>query len=200
MSRFPRAPRGVSLIEGLIATLVLLLGLVGVLQGLVVASVQNSVANRHSRAVVIAQQMLTAIEQQGRTRLLAVTPMGLFSAPCQSFSSLSMGAGSTALFQGAPAWPDISAVPSSLPGYTACYVDFDSPSILAVFGNITPGYSAQDNTTYERAIAVYRNLGDPTQLIYVGVNVGWRELGRVRTVKRFTALYDTAVNQTNLEF
>jgi hypothetical protein len=183
--------RGVSLIEGMVATLVLLLGVVGVLQGLAIASVQNSMANRHTRASVIAQEVISAIEQQGRARLFATTPSaGLFT----STNCLGTVPNAVAAFKG-----ELNPVPSALSGagFSACYIDFDS--LGTGFTALTPAYSAQDNTTYSRLIAVYTNSTN-SEILYVGVNVGWRDGGRVRVVKRFTALYDTAVNQTNLEY
>lgn len=186
--------RGVTLIEGLISTVILLTGMVGILQGLAVASVQNSMANRHTRASTIAQQLISAIEQQGRARLLASTPAGLFhSSNCSTTLPTAV----------APFVGDLVASPPSFTGslgwstVTYCYIDFDSRS--AAFLSLTPGYTAQDDNTYQRLIAVYQRPSNP-EVMYVGVNVGWRDGGRVRIVKRFTAIYDTATNQTNLEF
>lgn len=183
--------RGVSLIEGLVATLVLLLGVVGVLQGLAIASVQNSMANRHTRASVIAQELISAIEHQGRARLLATTPTaGLFT----STNCLGTLPNLMVPFKG-----DLSPVPSALSGagFSACYINFDA--LGNAFTALTPAYNTQDNTTYSRLVAVYTNSTN-SEILYVGVNVGWRDGGQVRIVKRFTALYDTAVNQTNLEY
>lgn len=189
--------RGVTLIEGLISTVILLVGMVGVLQGLAIASVQNSMANRHTRASTIAQQLAAAIEQQGRYRLLSATPSGLFhSTQCVSAPTTAS----------APFIGDLVASPPSFtataPGLgwaavSTCYVDLDS--LGAGYSNLTPGYSAQDDATYTRLIAVYQRPMNP-EVFYVGINVGWRDGGRVRIVKRFTAIYDTTTNQTNLDF
>ena len=191
--RTPRSsPRGVTLIEGLVSTVILLTGMVGVLQGLAVASRQNSMASKHTRASIIAQQLMVAIEQQGRARLLT-TATGLFVTPqCAT----------TVPTLVAPYKGDLDPLPASLSsqGFTTaetCFVDFDVQS--AAFNSLTPGYSGQDDATYQRVIAVYKHPSNP-EVIYVGVNVGWRDSGRVRVVKRFTAIYDTTTNQTNLEF
>lgn len=181
--------RGVSLIEGLISTAILLTGMVGVLQGLAIASVQNSMANRHTRASIIAQELMAAIEQQGRSRLLGTG--GLFSgSTCVAVTSLSAA---TQAFKG-----DLSPLPPSLSAFTTnCFVDFDAAG--ATLTKVTPGYDANDNNTYTRVVAVYQ---DPTNadVMYVGVNVGWKDGGQVRIVKRFTAIYNTGTNQSNLEF
>ena len=184
--------RGVTLIEGLISTVILLIGMVGVLQGLAVASVQNSMANKHTRASTIAQQLIGAIEQQGRARML-VTATGLFVSP-QCAASVPTPV--------TPFTGDLTPLPAALTaqGFTTgatCYIDYDA--LGAAFLSLTPGYSTQDDQTYQRLVAVYQHPSNP-EVIYVGVNVGWRDTGRVRVVKRFTAIYDTVTNQTNLEF
>lgn len=186
--------RGVTLIEGLMSTMILLIGMVGVLQGLAVASVQNSMANRHTRASIIAQQLISAIEQQGRTRLFA----DLFSAT----NCVSTIPTAVADFQGdlvsSPASFTAAAPGLGWTGVTTCFIDFDSRS--AALRSLTPGYTQQDDDTYQRLIAVYQRSPTNPEVVYVGVNVGWRDGGRVRIVKRFTAIYDTSTNQTNLEF
>lgn len=194
MKTCPRSTRGVTLIEGLISTVILLIGMVGVLQGLAVASMQNSMANRHTRASIIAQELMGVVEQQGRARLLD-SVSGLFTPPrCTAATSLSA---TTQTFLG-----DLNPLPPSLSGlgFTPagmCFIDFDAQS--AAFRALTPAYSTLDDTVYSRVIAVYQHPTDPS-VLYVGVDVGWRDAGRVRIAKRFTAIYDTATNQTNLEF
>ena len=94
----------------------------------------------------------------------------------------------------------VAGVPPSLvaQGYTtasACFIDFDSSAYTA----LTPGYTTQDNTTFQRLVAVYRHPSNP-EMTYIGINVGWRDAGRVRVVKRFTAVYDIGRNETNLDF
>jgi hypothetical protein len=192
MRTSPHSKRGVTLIEGLISTVILLVGMVGVLQGLAIASVQNSMANRHTRASTIAQQTLAAIEQQGRARVL-VGAVGLFVSP-QCVATMPAAV--------VPFAGDLTPIPPSLvaQGFLTanmCFIDFDA--LAATYRAITPGYSAQDDRTYQRVIAVYRHPTDPS-VTYVGINVGWRDGGQVRVVKRFTALYDTTTNQTNLDF
>ena len=52
---------------------------------------------------------------------------------------------------------------------------------------------------FRRILIVYRNIAND-EVLYVGLNVGWRDAGSVRLIKRMTALYNTTLNQTNLEF
>lgn len=182
----------------MISSLILLLGMVGVLQGLAVSSIQNSMANRQTRATMIAHELISAIEQQGRARLLT-SGTGLFDA------SRCLATVPTAISGYAG---ELSPTPPALTaqGFTTastCYIDFDA--LPAAYRVMTPGYSTLDDTGvggtggYTRLIAVYQHPTNP-EVLYVGVNVGWRDAGRIRTVKRFTALYDTTTNQTNLEF
>lgn len=186
-----RSPRGVTLLEGLIATMILLIGMVGVLQGLAIASVQNAMANRHTRASVIAQELVSAVEHQGRARLVASG--GLFSgSACAPTPPPGV-----APFQGElqPLPPSLAA--RGFDAANACFIDFDALGVA--FRALTPGYTAQDDTTYQRLVAVYRHPTN-SEVLFIGVNVGWRDAGQVRLAKRFTALYDTSINQTNLEF
>lgn len=194
MMKRNRSTRGVTLIEGLVSSLIFLTGLVGVLQGLFIASQQNSIANRQTRASIIAQELVATLEQQGRARLLAAG--GPFAATaCGAAGSLPA---TPQLFLG-----ELSPTPALLTGqgFTGCFVDFDTYLLTAPAwaATMTPGYSTFDNAVFDRVIAVYSHPTNP-EIMYVGVNVGWRDAGRVRTIKRFTALYDTATNQTNLEF
>lgn len=193
-----RAPRGVSLLEGLIATLILLTGMVGVLQGVAVASLQNSMATRQARASTIATELIAAMEGQGRKRLLGT--LGLFITPqCSSTvpSGVTAFTGSLTSTPGAASAPPPSLTAQGFTAGQTCYIDFDA--LGASYRGLTPGYSLQDNTTYQRMVAVWQHPTNP-EVLYVGVNVGWRDAGQVRLVKRFTAIYDTSTNQTNLEF
>ena len=63
--------RGMSLIEGMISMAVLVIGILGALQGIMFASQQNGVAARLARASSMAAQVRAGIEAQGFARLLA---------------------------------------------------------------------------------------------------------------------------------
>ncbi len=182
-----RNRRGVTLIEGLISTLILLVGMVGVLQGLTIASVQNSMANRHTRASIIAQELMGSIEQQGRARLMTAST-GLFMANCVTSNPLATYKGDL----------DVTTAALTGQGFTPCFIDLDATANVG-FQPMTPGYKVTvDGRTYKRLITVYKNTNP--EVMYVAVNVGWRDGGQVRVVKRFTAIYDTTTNQTNLDF
>lgn len=180
--------RGVTLIEGLASSVILLIGMVGVLQGILIASLQNSMANRRTRASVIAAELAGALENEGRERLFASGGV-LESAHCTATYPSALDD-----FRG-----DFTGVPSNLTGFSVCYVDLDALVAGGLFPRLTPAYSPNDQQVFSRLLAVYFNPSD-AEITYVGINVGWREAASPRVVERFTALYSTQVNQTNLEF
>lgn len=196
-SRHSRHSHGVTLLEGMISTVILLTGIIGVLQGLVVATQQNSMANRQTRASVLAAEVLSMVQAQGRANNLAAG--GLFATSnCKAFTSLPAAVQN---FGGDlyPVPPSFTAASPGLawPGVSACYVDLDgSAGLLA----LTPGYSSADDAIYTRVLAVYQSTGSNPEIMFIGVNIGWRDAGRIRNVKRLSAIYDISVNQTNLEF
>ncbi len=183
-----RRARGVTLIEGLISTVILLTGLVGVFQGILVASSQNSMANRRTRATFMAAELASSLELVGRERLFG--PGGLFTA-----AHCTAGYPSTLdKFRG-----DFTGVPANMAALTVCYIDFDTVALLPDFNKLTPAYTEADGQIFKRVLAIYT---DPAQadVTYIGINVGWREMGGGRVVERFSAFYNTNINQTNLEF
>lgn len=187
--------RGVSLLEGLIASMVLLIGLVGVLQGIMVASRQNSMAGRHTRASLIAQETLSSLRTVGYTRLTGASgllgnPSWCVATPSAAFQSYTAG---------------LHVVPAGLGSHTACTIDLDTvaagnPSVRA----LTSAYAStaalgEDDDLFTRAIIFYKNTSSTPDLHYVTVVVSWRELAQVRTVTQTAALYDPGQNQTNVE-
>jgi hypothetical protein len=69
----PLRRRGTTLIEGLISTTVLIIGIVGAFQGILQASTQNTVASRIARATAMATQARISLERQTLARLTAGT-------------------------------------------------------------------------------------------------------------------------------
>ncbi len=182
-----RTRRGVTLIEGMVATVILLVGMVGVFQGMIVASLQNASANRRTRAAAIAAETTAALEQLGRANVInaggALLPIGT--------SGLGTLAGDlqTELVKYAPA---------SLPGYLgATYLDVDNADPNNPLVLRTPGYGERDAELFERVVAVYVSDDLITRpVVQVNVSVGWREAGRWKVVNRLTSFYDTS--QQNL--
>lgn len=196
-----RAPRGVTLIEGLMASMVLLVGMVGVLQGVLFASQQNTFAQRQLRASLIANETLTALRTVGWSRLNHTT--GIFQANCMA----SVPTAFVPFTKGLHA-----AVPPNVPGtFSICTVDLDTvaagnPTVRAM----TAGYQMNDATVFgeeddlfTRVLIAYRNTAAanaPNSAVnYVTVVVSWRALGEVKSVVQSTALYDPARNESNVE-
>lgn len=183
-----RSRRGVTLAEGLISTVILLVGMVGVFQGLLVASSQNSMANRRTRATVMAAELASSIEHQGHARLFGAG--GLFTgANCTAAYPTTLDK-----FRG-----DFTGVPANMASWSVCYVDVDTAVTLPAFEKLTTAYSAEDGKIFKRVLAVYTDVAQPA-VMFIGINVGWREMGGTKVVERFSALYDTSINQTNVEF
>ncbi|MFZ5439586.1 MAG: type IV pilus modification PilV family protein [Myxococcota bacterium] len=184
-----------SLLEGLISSLVLLTGLVGVLQGIMVASRQNSMAARHTRASLIAQETLSSLRTVGYARLTA--PSGVLGNPAWCLATPSTA------FQKYTA--GLHVVPAGLGTYTACTVDLDTvASGNAAVRALTSAYAStaatgEDDDLFTRAVIFYKNTSSAPDLHYVTVVVSWRELTQVRTVTQTAALYDPGQNQTNVE-
>ncbi|MGV3622033.1 MAG: type IV pilus modification PilV family protein [Archangium sp.] len=181
-----RSARGVTLVEGLMASVILLVGMVGVFQGVIIASTQNSMANRRSRASAIAAELSNALDAQGRMRLVGSGGLLTNAGACSATYPNTVD-----LFRG-----DFTGLPAGYGSWAVCYVDVDA---AAAFNTLTPAYSTEDRAIFKRVLAVYTSATDPS-VAYVGINVGWREYGAGRVVERFTALYDPVTNQTNVEF
>ncbi len=192
-----RAPRGVSLIEGLAASAVLLLGLVGVLQGVVFASTQNSMAGRLTRAGAINQQMIAGLQSRGRARLVDAAT-GIF----KSGTCITAPPSNSTVLQGGTveAVGDLYPKPPGLAApVVGCYVDLDAYDTAATAANkIMPGYDAVDASVFKRSIVYFADPAD-TALSWVGVVTSWKDGGRIRTMEQFFTLYDPAVNQTGVE-
>lgn len=71
--------RGMTLVEGMISTGVLIIGMIGAFQGIIFASQQNAVAARLSRGTAMATQIRHSLERHSRNKM--VQPTGLFGDP-----------------------------------------------------------------------------------------------------------------------
>ncbi|HYO59485.1 hypothetical protein [Archangium sp.] len=190
------APRGVSLIEGMTASVVLLIGLMGIFQGLMVASRQNSMANLATRASGIASQVRVALDTLGRDRVI-----GSSGSP-----GLLSGAGCTTS-------PDVLALAGGMenlkpgPGEAwgvRCIFDFDaSEKNLTATSRLLPSYSDSDFNRYRRVLVVIEKPDEVTGVTMhqVTVVVSWTELGRRRFVRQYFGFYDPGPfgNETHVE-
>ena len=193
MTMRTRSRRGVTLIEGMIATVILLVGMVGVFQGMLVASVQNSMANRRTKATGVASELLGAMDRKGYAWVNALSCTG--TSPPSALGPT----GSTI-----PYIPN-KVVSTFSPYTTVCYIDLEKGGTEATpLTLLTPSFGAEDARLFRRLVTVYRGApassNDYYGVIYVAVSVEWREGGSARVVEKLTAMNDTSVNQTNIEF
>jgi Tfp pilus assembly protein PilV len=191
----------VTLIEGMIASLVMLVGMVGVLQGILFASQQNTRAQRQLRATLIANETLTSMRNVGFSRLTATGGLLGNTSWCQASPSTAFQPYTLGFH---------AAVPAGVTGsYSVCTVDLDTVAAgNATIKALTPSYVStaalgEDDDLFTRAVVFYKNTApaaDANSAInYVTVVVSWRSLGELKSVTQTTALYDTTRNQTNAE-
>lgn len=179
------ASRGVSLIEGMTASVVLLIGLVGVFQGIVVASRQNSMANQATRASGIASQMRVALDTLGRARVIGTPqlPGILTGAPCNATPEVRALAGGL---------EDLK--PETGEAWTVrCIFDLDAYEKTALpAGRLLPSYADEDARRYRRVVVVVEKPDKETNVSVhqVTVVVSWTELGRRRFVRQYFGFYD----------
>jgi Tfp pilus assembly protein PilW len=190
------AQRGVSLIEGMTASVVLLIALVGIFQGLMVASRQNSLANLATRASGIASQARVALDTLGRDRVVGVTgtPGLLSGSACTTSPAvLALAGGMESL---SPATGEAWAV--------RCIFDLDAyEKALTPSNRLLPSYSDDDFDRYRRIVVMIERPDEVSGVAMhqVTVVVSWMELGRRRFVRQYFAFYDhgTFGNETGVE-
>lgn len=183
--RRARAQRGVSLIEGMTASVVLLIGLVGVFQGIIVASRQNSMANRATRAAGIASQVRVALDTAGRGRLIGTpgNPGILAGSECSPGEDVKALAGG--LESLSPGTGDAWAV--------RCIFDLDAhEKTVTAAQKLMPGYAALDWETFRRVLVVIEKPDEMSgvQMHQVAIVVSWSELGQRRFVRQYIGFYD----------
>lgn len=185
--RARRHARGVTLIEGMIATVVLLIGILGSMQAMLMASQQNAIANKMTRASAIARQIRAGLEQAKYTRLIdAASASNFFVAPnCVA---------------------GVSVEEFDLPAAT-CVVDLDARDAQDV---LMPGYSPEERRIFDRRLAFYGALADnggEPAFRSVVVIVSWSQgfgSGSVGYHRQVLGLYNpsgdpAAGNQTGVE-
>ena len=177
-----RKNRGATLIEGMVATVVIMFGMVGVIQGLLVASRQNSLANRTTRGAEIAHTIKTALEERRFGNLFDADAGGILT--------------------GGNCVTTLDDYLGELPSGATCTVDLDAIEAAADEADkLVPGYPAGDAETYRRVAAVYTDASEPA-LRYIAVVVSWGSgVGRAH-YQELAAMYDATLdgNQTEVEF
>lgn len=191
--------RGVSLIEGLFASLVLLLGLVGVLQGILHASRQNSVANKMVRAGAIAHRVRAALITQGPTVLRSGMLDGTNCTSGNFSTKADLLDGYTSSNLNNPPMTTCtgtsSCVTTTMSLTATCVVhlsgeggvDTATTGATMLIGDLR----SFDKDTFNVALVRFDNSNGRTD----GVNivVSWLDGGQRRFHTQFVAFYDTTV-------
>lgn len=176
--------RGVSLIEGMVASVVLLIGLVGVFQGIMVASQQNSLANLATRGAGVASQVRATLDVMGPERVLGRTPGtdGLLrDSACTSSATVKALAGG------------LESMPSTADWRVRCIFDLDAyERTQPLADKLFPGYAQADTDRFRRIVVWISRRDDNLNVDEVSVVVSWNELGRRRFVKQFLSFYDAS--------
>ena len=175
--------RGMSLVEGMISMGVLVIGILGALQGILFASQQNAVASKLARATSMAAQIRLGIESQGRVKLKA----GMLTSSCTAVGSVS--ATIAGLLDGMAA--------STVTG--ACVVDVDAwdnaaATIDKLVGNYNFAQDFKGNAGPFRRLIVYLPTATADDFAVI---VSVPDTGRRVFVRQFVGLYDSSVATGN---
>ncbi|MBS1153639.1 MAG: putative prepilin-type protein [Myxococcaceae bacterium] len=187
MSQRTKSRRGMSLVEGMISMAILVIGILGALQGILFASQQNSVAGRLARATSMAAQIRLGLEAQGRTKLLLPAgPIGN-SAIC-----IPVGSASATL----------KALTDGLDGSLvvgACIVDVDAfdngaAQIDKLVGSYDFPYDyAGGNGPFRRVLVYLPSAAADTFAVIVST----KDTGRRIFVKQMVGLYNSSPTTGN---
>ena len=189
------ARRGVSLIEGMTASMVLLIGLVGIFQGILVASRQNSMANRATRASGIASQVRGALDTLGGNRVVGVPGYtGLLTgADCNP------GAEVAALTGGLEKLQPVSGEAWAV----RCIFDLDAYERAAGAHRLLPSYTDADFGRFRRVLVMIDKPDEVTgvPIHQVIIVVSWMEVTQRRYVRQYVSFYDSGpfANDINVE-
>jgi hypothetical protein len=186
----------VSLIEGMTCSVVLLVGLVGIFQGLMVASRQNIMANHATRASGIASQVRVALDTLGFARVIGTSerPGLLRGEACSPSEQV------TALAGGLE-----NLTPTSNESWrVSCIFDLDAYEQAAEPSRqLLPGYAASDMGHFRRILVVIDKQDEATGVTInqVSVVVSWTEMGKRRFVRQSFGFYDSGPfgNETHVE-
>lgn len=154
--------RGVTLIESLAASVILLTGIIGAMNAIVLATRQDQSANRFTRAADAAYQVRSGLELQGATRLRASG--GALKASCSNDTAVK----ALAFGLDAAAPQDVAVAP--------CVIDLDAFEDAATAAKVVPGYSSEDRRSFRRILVVYTEKAGTVETSHrVLVVVSWRE-------------------------
>jgi type II secretory pathway pseudopilin PulG len=179
-----RSARGMSLIEGMISMGVLVIGILGALQGILFASQQNAVASRLARGTSMAAQIRLGLESQGRTKLLL--PAGAIGngARCIPFASATAA---------------LKALTDGLAVAGSCILDVDAfDQTAASIDKLVGAYNFAEDFhgavgNFRRVVVYLPNASTDAFAVVVSTS----DTGRRVFVKQFVALYDSSPTTGN---
>ncbi len=183
-----RGARGVTILEGLIAGGVFVVGIVGILNALIFAAGQNANALKAVRASAITAQIRSSLVNIGYEQL--VTAPNLLAQACSTDAEVLALAGGLETI-GADATEGREA---------ACVIDLDAIDVPAEgYTVVQPGYSEEDRRTFRRILVVFQHPRTATTDYSVGVVVSWRAAGFQKTLNEFVFIPDPDSNDTGIE-
>lgn len=187
--------RGMTIIEGLMSSVILLLGMLGIIRGIIVASQQNTMANQMTRAGAITSQLRVGLENQGRERLI--------NGPLPVFAGANCIAPNTANAALAGGLESMTLATDVTENWTRlCIVDLDAvDDARAANEKLVPGYSADDRAFYRRFLVLFQHdqkVGTkPIRFNQVGIVVSWMSAGQRVFSRRFVGFYDAGASNGN---
>jgi hypothetical protein len=196
--------RGQSLLEGLIASVVLVIGITGVLQSVLVSSAQNAGAGRITEAAAITQQLVNGIQRHDIRQLKA---SGLLNGTrCTTDATLLTYAGNIqslgTLTGGSTVCTKGNCVTSNIVTALPCVVDLDAyeqDTGVAVNRKLVPGYdfatrySATTPAGYKRLAVVFDNE-TASRTINITLVTSFLDGGVRRFMQRSVTMYTPVGN------
>lgn len=178
--------RGQTLLEGLVSSLILVIGVTFVLQAVLVSTAQNAGAGKLTEAASIANQMVASLERYDLRQLKNESGGLLAGGNCVSGVPLSyvggldgvtnITGGNKLCLSGTCTTSNVTAAP--------CVVDLDAYDTGAAANRkLVPGYDTTRSTVYKRMAVVFDDFA-ASRTVQVTVVVSFMELGQRRFVRR----------------
>lgn len=176
---------GQSLLEGMVAALLLAIGVTTVMQAIILSSSQNAGAAKMSEAAALANQVVGSLQQRTFTQLTSAG--NVFESPASCLTDGSLDALTGGL------------TPATTP-YTGCVVDLDTFDLGAAPGRfssnggatgvaeLVPGYDGARSQQYRRVIVLFTDSTTGVRIREGAVVVSFTEFGRRRFVTRMFSM------------
>lgn len=176
---------GQSLLEGMVAALLLAIGVTTVMQAIILSSSQNAGAAKMSEAAALANQVVGSLQQRTFTTLTSTGNVFESPAACVTDGSLNDLTG--------------GLMPTTTP-YSGCVVDIDLFDLGAAPGRYTsnggasgvaelvPGYDGARSVQYRRVAVLFTDSTSGIRIREGAVVVSFTEFGRRRFVTRMFSM------------